>query len=192
MRWSSASARETRAIAKKILSRYCAFGPRPLILALSGNLGSGKTVFAEGVAEALGVRVKVQSPTFVLMKWYDLPRIRSEPKSRRARSRGLNQPSHGPRFLVHIDAYRIERARALAPLGIREMFRDRDAIIVIEWAEKIRSLIPKTAVWITFRHSGTAKRTITVQNYRGSTHYEFQRITNMHRRIRNANTIRNS
>ncbi|OHA08346.1 MAG: tRNA (adenosine(37)-N6)-threonylcarbamoyltransferase complex ATPase subunit type 1 TsaE [Candidatus Sungbacteria bacterium RIFCSPLOWO2_01_FULL_60_25] len=175
MRIVSARVRKTKAIAKDILFRYRDSGPRPLILALSGNLGSGKTVFAQGIAQALGVRGKVQSPTFVLMKWYE-----------------LSKPFGGRRFLVHIDAYRIERPRDLARLGIREMFRDPDAVIVIEWAEKIRSLIPKTAIWITFRHSTKTKRIIMVQDRCLPANYEFQRITNMRRRIRNANTIRNS
>lgn len=152
MKFVSASVRETKAIAKDILSRYRNAGPRPLILALSGDLGSGKTVFAQGVAQALGVRAKVQSPTFVLMRWYDLPR---------AGSRG-RQLRSGWRFLIHIDAYRIERPRDLARLGIRAMLRDPDAIIVVEWAEKIRSLIPKTAVWLQFRHGNRNTRRIEI------------------------------
>ena len=185
MRWSSASARQTRAIAKNILSYYRGTGPRPLIFALTGNLGSGKTVFAQGIAQALGVRAKVQSPTFVLMKWYDLSR---------ARSRGLEQPFRGRRFFVHVDAYRIDRPRDLARLGIRDLFRDPDAIIVIEWAEKIHPLIPKSAVWITFRHSTRTRRIITIRNHRTPTSYEFQRITNRHRhrRTRNSSVIRNT
>lgn len=149
MRWVTRSIRESRALAKRILSRYRTSGPRPLILALSGDLGSGKTAFAQGVAHALGMRARVQSPTFVLMKWYELPK-----------------PFGGRRFLAHIDAYRIEHARDLLSLGIRAMLRDPGAIIVIEWAEKIRTLIPKTAIWLRFRHGTRNTRMIEVRDRR--------------------------
>ena len=108
---------------------------RPVILALSGELGAGKTTFVQGLARILGIRERVQSPTFVLMKWYRLPR------------------KHGPfRHLVHVDAYRLDRAKDARHLGLRHVFRDRDAIVVVEWAERIKKLIPKPVTWIRFSH----------------------------------------
>lgn len=117
----------------------------PLVLALSGELGSGKTVFAQGLARALGVRARVQSPTFVIAKWYRLPRAASS----------------GFRHLIHIDAYRLTPSEA-RHLGFPKMLRHQDAVVVIEWAERIKKLIPRHAIWIRFRHVERSQRSIEV------------------------------
>lgn len=144
MQWTSPNTRRTHAIAREILKRYRASGPRPLIFALSGNLGSGKTVFTQGMARSLGIRATVQSPTFVLMKWYK-----------------LSKPFGQRRFLVHIDAYRVRYPRDFVRLGIRDIFRDPDAIVVVEWAERIRSLLPASAITVRIRHDAKQRRIIT-------------------------------
>lgn len=136
LRIETGSAAGTKKAAAQILRTLLAGRTRPLILALSGELGSGKTTFIQGLARALGIRDKVQSPTFVLMKWYRLPR---------AASRGF-------RHLVHVDAYRLETLAEARHLGLRDMFKDRDAIVVVEWADRIRKLIPQGAYWIKFQH----------------------------------------
>lgn len=105
-----------------------------LVIVLSGNLGAGKTTFAQGFARALGIKKRILSPTFVLMKIYAL--------KKRARAR----------HFVHIDCYRIHSPRDITPLGVKEIFRDKNAIILIEWPERIRTLIPKSALWVKFRH----------------------------------------
>ena len=146
--WMSRSPGATKRMAGRILKRVLKTKAGPAVLALSGKLGSGKTTFIQGLAASLGIREKVQSPTFVLMKWYKLPR--------RA---GL------PRHLVHIDAYRLESLAEAKHLGLREAFRDRDAIVVVEWADRIMKLIPHDAVWIQFKHGKrTRERIITLKH----------------------------
>ena len=133
VKFVSRSAAQTRRIAGEVL-RECGKG-RPLILALVGELGSGKTTFIQGLAGALGIREKVQSPTFVLMKRYRLGgRVRSF------------------RHLVHIDAYRLRRPAEAERLGFKQLLRDREAVVVIEWADRIRELVPRGALWIQFKH----------------------------------------
>ena len=144
----SRSGRETKRLAARIFRDLRRSQRRPLILALEGELGSGKTTFIQGLARALGIREKVQSPTFVLMRWYRLPRAR----------RG------GFRHLVHVDAYRLESLGQARHLGLKDTFRDCDAIVVIEWADRIRKLVPKNAIWIVFAHKGRNKRLITVKS----------------------------
>lgn len=134
---------ETRRIAQEILRMFLTKKTGPIILALRGDLGSGKTTFVQGIAKSLGIRERVQSPTFVLMKWYDL--------AKRFR------PYHS---LIHVDAYRLTSARDAARLGLGAILRDRTSIIVIEWADRIRKLIPKSAVWVIFRHAGKEQRFI--------------------------------
>ncbi len=103
------------------------------VLALSGNLGSGKTTFTQMVARELGVKESVTSPTFVLMKLYAVPKHRN----------GIFQ-------VCHIDAYRLESSAELKTIGGHEYIADQNTLTVIEWPEKVRNMVPKSAVWISF------------------------------------------
>lgn len=104
-----------------------------LVLALEGELGSGKTTFAQGFARALGVKDKVLSPTFVLFKNYNIKR-------------------KGLKYLIHIDCYRLDSPQELSHLGFGDLLKDKDAIILVEWAEKIRRILPRDIIRISFRH----------------------------------------
>lgn len=108
------------------------------VLALAGNLGAGKTSFTQGFARSLGIKEKISSPTFVLLKIYKLPANQRRQK--------LKNFKH----LVHIDCYRLDSPRDLAHLGLKNILADKDAIVIIEWADKIRKLIPKNAIWLNF------------------------------------------
>lgn len=123
------------ALAKEIL-RYSS--DRAFVIGLVGDLGSGKTTFTQGFAKGLGIKEKIKSPTFILMQIFELP-------SRRKIS------AHYKNF-IHIDAYRIAHKKELTHLGLQAMFRDPHNIILIEWADRIKSLLPKRAVIITFAH----------------------------------------
>jgi tRNA threonylcarbamoyladenosine biosynthesis protein TsaE len=111
------------------------------LIALSGDLGAGKTTFVQGVAQALGIEEHVTSPTFVIMKIYDL---------------------HGQKFdrLVHMDAYRLKGEQHLRALGWDEILRDPRNLVIVEWPEKIEGGIPAEARSITFRYSGDDTREI--------------------------------
>lgn len=110
--------------------------PRAVLVALSGDLGAGKTAFTQALAAALGVEDRVTSPTFVLEKIYQLP-----PEA--ARRAGV--PEHGVFFtrLVHIDAYRLESAAELMPLGFDEIMQSNQNLVVMEWPEKVADGLPK-------------------------------------------------
>lgn len=95
-----------------------------MVLGLIGDLGAGKTVFTKGLALGLGIKKNISSPTFVLMKIYPV--------------KSLNI-----KFLVHIDAYRIKSAHDLMAIGAKEYFGRPDTITVIEWADKIKQILPK-------------------------------------------------
>lgn len=108
-------------------------------------MGAGKTTFVQGLAKALGVEGNVLSPTFVLLKIYPL------------RTRAF-------KHLIHIDCYRLDSPRDLLPLGFKNLLRDKDAIIVIEWADRVRRIIPRHATWITFRHLSLHQRGIVIRS----------------------------
>ncbi len=95
----------------------------PLVIALRGNLGAGKTTFVQGLAGGLGIHSRVSSPTFVLVNEYEgAASVR----------------------LVHVDTYRLgAAASAEAPaIGLEELLEDEDAVVTVEWAEYVASLLP--------------------------------------------------
>ena len=109
------------------------------VVALTGELGAGKTIFVQGLARALGVGTAATSPTFVLVNEY----------------RG-RVPVH------HVDAYRTTSLAELMDLGIEEMM-DGDGITVIEWAERVELLLPARAVRVRIAGVGDEPRTIVVE-----------------------------
>ncbi len=108
-------------------------------LALSGDLGSGKTTFAQGFLRALGIKKKITSPTFVLMKNY---KIRE------------NSCSNSRQFAncYHVDCYRIKKAADLTALGLKQILKNPENIVLIEWPERIRRALPKNTIQIKFEH----------------------------------------
>ena len=111
------------------------------VVALSGELGAGKTTFAQGIARALGVEENVTSPTFVIEKIYQL---QNKEFSR----------------LIHIDAYRLNDPHELEVLGWREIIADPTNLIVIEWPEKVADLIPANAMHVSFKGVGDSREII--------------------------------
>lgn len=104
------------------------------VIALTGDLGSGKTTFTQGLAKGLKVKNNITSPTFVLLKNY-----------------------HGKIKdtiieLVHIDAYRVQNVEDIKSAGIEDYLNRKDIIMVIEWAENIKEILPKKIININFKN----------------------------------------
>jgi len=112
------------------------------ILALSGDLGAGKTVLTKGIAQALGVEASVTSPTFVLQKRYALPEGAAWKR------------------LIHIDAYRLESAQEFEGIGWHDIATDPGNLIVVEWPEQAGGVIPERAIEVTFEEQGEQGRRI--------------------------------
>jgi tRNA threonylcarbamoyladenosine biosynthesis protein TsaE len=112
------------------------------VVALSGELGAGKTVFVQGLVRALGVPTGATSPTFVLINEY----------------RG-RLPVH------HVDAYRTESLAEVVDLGLSELM-DGDGVTVIEWAERLEPLLPPRAVRVRITGVGDEPRTISIDDRR--------------------------
>ncbi len=104
-----------------------------LVLSLKGDLGAGKTTFVRGFLRGLGIRRKITSPTFVLIKCYAL---------------------HATCFknVYHIDCYRIRKPKELADLGIKEIINNPQNIVLIEWPERIKRILSQNPIWIKFQH----------------------------------------
>jgi tRNA threonylcarbamoyladenosine biosynthesis protein TsaE len=104
------------------------------VIALSGNLGTGKTILAKGLARGLGVKKIVTSPTFVLMKVYRIERGRPELEN-----------------FVHVDAYRLKSEKDLKEIGVLDWLGHKNSVVAIEWAEKVRKILPKNAIIIRIK-----------------------------------------
>ncbi len=114
------------------------------VIALYGELGTGKTTFAQAFAKALGVKKRVQSPTFILMQEYPIAR------------RGTI------RKFLHVDAYRGDEAQFKA-VGLPEYFEKSDTVVLIEWADRIQRLLPKKRmITVHLTHKGADERSIAV------------------------------
>ena len=127
------SPEETKQLAGEVIEKLEAIeGERgtSTIIALQGNLGAGKTVFAKGVAEFLEVEDVVTSPTFVIEKVYKL------------------KEGKPWKHLIHIDAYRLEGEEELGSIGWNDTATDPNNLIVMEWPEQVGLGVPERAVWI--------------------------------------------
>ena len=114
------------------------------VIGLIGELGSGKTTFVKGLAQGMGIKEPITSPTFVMLKEYRIPKA--------------NQPT-----LVHVDAYRVENLDDIKSVGIEDYFNRNGAIVVIEWAEKIKKILPKDTLYIGFKHKSEREREINLE-----------------------------
>ena len=110
------SAAETQALAARLAAEM----PPGTVLCLHGDLGAGKTCFVQGLAQALGVRRPVGSPTFTLINEY-----------------------RGTRPLAHIDLYRVRGAADAFGLGLEDYLFHFAGIVAIEWAERVADLLPE-------------------------------------------------
>ena len=116
-----------------------------LIICLSGELGSGKTTFTQGFLQGLKIKGPYTSPTFVIMKHY-------KAKVQSLKSKVIKN-------VYHIDAYRIKEKDILG-LGWEEMIQDGKSIILVEWAERIKKIIPRNSLWINFKWINENEREI--------------------------------
>lgn len=112
------------------------------IFCLYGDLGSGKTTFTQGFARGLGVTVRLLSPTFIIVRRYDLPK-------------------HN--FFYHVDLYRLTSIAQMDGLGISEIFADPRAFIVVEWAEKLGKLLPVHRTDISFETMEDGRHTVWIK-----------------------------
>ncbi|MCX6766609.1 MAG: tRNA (adenosine(37)-N6)-threonylcarbamoyltransferase complex ATPase subunit type 1 TsaE [Candidatus Moranbacteria bacterium] len=130
------------------------------IICLTGELGSGKTTFAQGVLKGLGARKPYTSPTFVVMKHYKIfNKVRPFPSSSEAVRIPQGQTLKN---VYHIDAYRVG-SKDILDLGLEEIITGKNNIVIVEWAERIKSIIPKNAIWLGFEHLKDDERKISIK-----------------------------
>lgn len=128
----SRSEENTQNLGKELLQKYSKYlGTRPIIFALEGEMGAGKTQFTKGVARAMGIKEEITSPTFNLVEEY----------------KGLS----------HFDAWRLNGSKELETLGLAKMLEDKKTVVVVEWADRVLDSIKKYSdsaviVWVKIKY----------------------------------------
>lgn len=147
MIYKTKSPKETEKIAalvvEKILKTPLTKGG--FVIALEGELGAGKTVFVQGFAKALKIKAKIKSPSFVLMKHYPIRDWRL-----------------AIRTFYHLDCYRLKNYKDLLPLGVKEILKEPANIILVEWAERVKPILPPKHIKVHIDHVGPRERKINI------------------------------
>ena len=126
------------------------------VIALTGDLGAGKTCFCKGIGMALGISPgRVASPTFTIATEHE-----------------------GVLPLNHIDVYRLDTAREAVEIGLDEIISETKGVCVVEWAEKVEELLPTESIRVTFIISGDGRRKIVVSGPEQSRFATFLELTN--------------
>lgn len=131
----SRSEESTMNLAKEIWQKYEIHqGKRAIVYALSGEMGTGKTIFTKGLARAMGITELVTSPTFAIE----------------------NEYQSGNKKLFHFDAWRIENSKELRNLGFENLIKNR-SVVSVEWAERVADIVKEfddeaIIIWVNFKY----------------------------------------
>ena len=136
----SKSEAETKKIGQK-LGQIIKKNKGSVIIGLIGDLGGGKTTFVKGIASGLGVKGSITSPTFTLLKEY--------------KTKDLN--------LYHFDFYRLKDINDAKNLGLEEYFEKSRSIVIIEWADRIKNILPDEKIIIEFDFISQNERRLTLK-----------------------------
>ncbi|MFA5838731.1 MAG: tRNA (adenosine(37)-N6)-threonylcarbamoyltransferase complex ATPase subunit type 1 TsaE [Candidatus Paceibacterota bacterium] len=164
----SKSLKETENFARDFLWDLKKNNKKAVVVGLHGNLGSGKTTFVQFVAQNLGIKENITSPTFVIEKIYPV-------KSRKAGILSLSklfnraskiEKENWPKKLIHIDAYRLEKGEELKSLGFEEILNDPKNLILMEWPENVFDILPKNILKLKFEFIDENTRSIKSLNHK--------------------------
>lgn len=136
---------ETWEVARQLLHKLSNLGSN--VIALEGELGAGKTTFAQGFLQTAGAEGPFTSPTFVIMKKYDL--------------KGDEQRAGDYQTVYHLDCYRVG-SQDVIDLGWNEIISDPHNIVLVEWPERIKDILPDRHIHLNFEIVDDEKRKITI------------------------------
>ena len=164
----SKNIKDTKEIAKEFLAGLDQNKKKATVVGLYGELGTGKTAFSQAVAKLLGVKRKVNSPTFVIMKKYELPK---QEFCKNFLADKKNPVPAGENFyktpafknLIHIDAYRLKNEKELLHLGWEEIISNPEHLVFIEWPENIIKAMPKKHHQIHISHTKEGHRKFKIK-----------------------------
>jgi len=131
-------------LARQILREENQLRTKAFLIGLEGGLGGGKTTFVQGFGRGLGIKKKILSPTFLIMRRFSVPN-----------SKFLN--------CYHFDCYRLKKPKEILELGFKEIINNPQNIVIIEWADKVEKLLPLDTLWVKFDFLNERKRRITIK-----------------------------
>lgn len=141
MKYHTKSSLETLKLAEKLALKLVK--KMGVVLFLFGNLGSGKTTFVQGLAHGLGIKEKIISPTFILIRPHPIP--------------------HSIKTFYHVDLYRLDDPDHVKQLGLEEILHNPNNITAVEWAEKLGHNLPKNTIPIYFQSLSENDRIIEIK-----------------------------
>lgn len=135
MKYLSKSPKETANLAKLFAGEFLKTKPdkKAFVVGLIGELGAGKTTFIKAFLRALGVKARIVSPTFIF--------------SRRYRSRFKHYKN-----IWHFDVYRLNSLKGVKEIGLREAINNSENLVLVEWALKVKGILPRGTIWVEFKH----------------------------------------
>ncbi len=148
-----------------------------IIITLSGDLGYGKTTFVQGFAKGLGITHRIISPTFVVIRKYEIQIKNQIANNKNIHSKGsrvgtnpivaeAKADKEKLEIFYHIDLYRMQSVHELESLGIKEILEDPEAVVMIEWPEKLGELLPEERIDVKFEYLGEDRRRISMEDIR--------------------------
>ncbi len=146
----SKNAEETQEFAQKFAEKIASGG----VMLLYGDLGAGKTTFVQGLAKGLGIQKRIISPTFVIVRQYGISNVKYQIAN--------------SKFFYHVDLYRLQTEKEIEGLGLTELMKNLDNVVVIEWPERLGSLTPSKRWELKFKVISDNEREISVNDYSSS------------------------
>ena len=133
-------------LALKILRKK---GGDPAVLGLVGDLGGGKTTFLQGFAKGLGIKERILSPTFIIMKKFEIPARRNGKKDSKSK------------VFYHFDCYRVGGPSEISDLDFKNIIKNPLNIVAVEWADIVKKIMPENALWAKFIFVDIKRRKIS-------------------------------
>ena len=134
---------QTKKLGEKFAKKILKTKPREksFVLGLEGDLGGGKTTFLQGFAKGLGIKEKILSSTFLIMRKFEIRNSKFE-------------------NFIHIDCYRIKKPKEILALGFKEIISNPQNIVAVEWAGRIKKILPKNSLILKFQFLNKNSRKI--------------------------------
>lgn len=143
---------ETQRIAEEFVKSDLGKRDSAMVVCLYGDLGFGKTTFVQGMAKGLGIEKKILSPTFIILRSYEI----------KAKSQNPNITSQNLKTFYHVDLYRLNSEEEILDLGLLDILQNPENIVAIEWPEKMGSLLPEKHINIRIEYLENDRRKIII------------------------------
>jgi len=137
------------------------------VISLEGDLGGGKTTFTKGFARGLNLREKIKSPTFVIMRKHQITTDSKQQTTsvKRQNDCRFKVENCKFRYFFHLDCYRIQNQKDILALGWKDIIKSSENIILVEWGNKIKKILPRGTIHIKFDFIDDKKRKIRIKNF---------------------------